>query len=148
MQKKSLFLLILAIFLIVIAGILVIAGAYTSTPLLNSEGIIPSSYGYHELRFVSNGSDGYSVDANEDGVIDIAERALSGAGLWSESGSNIYYDGGNVGIGTDSPSTKLQVKGGAINASGGLIIQQVHSQEEEDELNPAVGQIWLRTDIS
>ncbi len=31
---------------------------------------------------------------------------------WSTSGSNVYYNGGNVGIGNDSPLTKLQVAGG------------------------------------
>lgn len=44
---------------------------------------------------------------------------------WSESGSNIYYDGGNVGIGTSSPSSALDVDGSAqisgnVEANGEL----------------------------
>ena len=31
--------------------------------------------------------------------------------IWIETGDNIYYSSGNVGIGTDSPTSKLQVNG-------------------------------------
>ncbi len=41
-------------------------------------------------------------------------------GLWSSSGSNIYYNTGNVGIGTVSPSEKLDVVGN-IELTGTVI---------------------------
>jgi len=39
--------------------------------------------------------------------------ATGGASQWTTSGSNIYFNTGNVGIGTDTPATKLHVSGGS-----------------------------------
>jgi len=50
---------------------------------------------------------------------------------------------GNVGIGTTSPSKKLEVVGGPIKATGGLIIETRTS----DPASPETGRMWLRTDI-
>ncbi len=41
------------------------------------------------------------------------------ASQWTTSGSNIYYNIGNVGIGTSTPSTKLQVKGNIATVGDG-----------------------------
>ena len=38
-------------------------------------------------------------------------RGFTGDSLWDQSGNNAYYNNGNVGIGTSSPSSKLQVTG-------------------------------------
>ena len=45
----------------------------------------------------------------------------SSAGLWSQNGTDIYYNSGNVGIGTDTPLSALQINmedGSAILATG------------------------------
>jgi uncharacterized protein (TIGR02145 family) len=41
----------------------------------------------------------------------------SGSTLWTQSGSNIYYNNGNVGIGTTNPVAKLHANG-VITSSG------------------------------
>ncbi len=40
--------------------------------------------------------------------------------FWLLSGTNIYYNSGNIGIGTSTPPYKLSVEGGDIYASGAL----------------------------
>lgn len=42
----------------------------------------------------------------------MALNAPSASGVWSLSGSNAYYTGGNVGIGTNSPQGPLDVRAG------------------------------------
>lgn len=70
----------------------------------------------------------------------------AGAGQWTISGSNIYYNVGNVGIGTSNPTTRFHVVG-TTTISGMLEIGGVGSAPSEsgpiyrtafyDEDNPA-----------
>jgi len=68
----------------------------------------------------------------------------AGTSQWTTNGTSIYYNSGNVGIGTTDPQAKLEVVGGAIKATGGLIIETRSS----DPSSPVAGQMWLRTDIN
>jgi len=61
---------------------------------------------------------------------------------WTGTG-DVYTTSGNVGIGTTSPGAKLEVQGGPIKATGGLIIET----RTTDPTPPATGQMWLRSDI-
>jgi hypothetical protein len=44
----------------------------------------------------------------------------AGTSQWSQSGNNIYYNGGNVGVGTNNPLSTLEIKGdlGIVDNSG------------------------------
>jgi hypothetical protein len=48
-----------------------------------------------------------------------------GSSVWQQSGSIVYYNGGNVGIGTSSPNARLVVS--SINTGKGLLI--LHNQQ-------------------
>ncbi|MCK5283788.1 MAG: hypothetical protein KAK00_10390 [Nanoarchaeota archaeon] len=153
-EKKHLYVIVA---FVVLATVSIIV-AYTEGPGL-SGGKIPNTVGYHELRYITDGNSMDSVDANQDGVIDNANHSVEAdhaatadvatvandalAPWLKTAGNDLYYNDGNVGIGTATPSAKLDVQGGAVKASGGLIIET----RTDDPASPETGRIWLRTDI-
>jgi len=55
----------------------------------------------------------------------------AGSSLWAQNGNNIYYNSGNVGIGTDTPSQKLNVQGdiytsGNIQSEGNITVNDIY----------------------
>jgi hypothetical protein len=84
--------------------------------------------GYHGYVGIGTATPGYKLDVNgsinASSAICIADNCVSSwpaASPWMTSGSNIYYNTGNVGIGTASPGAKLDVAGGAIRTNNQLI---------------------------
>lgn len=53
---------------------------------------------------------------------------------------------GNIGIGISTPNEKLDV-GGNLDMNGNQIKNMVIENRTSDPANPAVGQIWIRTDL-
>ncbi|MDR2541334.1 MAG: hypothetical protein LBD11_06315 [Candidatus Peribacteria bacterium] len=58
-------------------------------------------------------------------------------GIWDKNGSNIYYNAGNVGIGINNPTAKLQVNGNVI-ASNPTANNHVATKEYVDNHKPTI----------
>jgi len=67
-------------------------------------------------------SDGFKFP---DGTTQTTASTGGGTSLWSQSGSDIYYNSGNVGVGTTNPYQQLEVAGNiSLNATNPYIIFQ------------------------
>ena len=77
------------------------------------------------------------------------QPAGGGGGYWTLNGSDIYYDAGNVGIGTASPVTALQIDGSHVLNRGLIYLNS--TDNAYIGLNSAVGSasgIFLRENDS
>ena len=67
------------------------------------------------------GGAAFIVGCGNESVVSAAES------LWNNVGSTLYYTGGNVGIGTDSPTSELEISGSnnraRIRLSGSKVYQ-------------------------
>ena len=101
-----------------------------------------SSAPLHPLQQISLDENGItSVDADSNSIIDNSDKlqGLSASafcksngvdcpngsgGVWTTSGINIYYNTGNVGIGTTSPTQSLDVIGN-LQSSGDIQVNSI-----------------------
>ena len=58
----------------------------------------------------------------------------------------VIKNSGNVGIGTTDPTEKLDVEGN-LDMNQHQIKNMVIENRTSDPASPAVGQIWMRTDL-
>jgi hypothetical protein len=75
----------------------------------------------------------------------LSDLISEGISSWSLSGTDLYYNEGNVGVGTDTPSETLDVSGN-IRWSGATV-ENVHTITDGAavDLDPANGTIQLWT---
>ncbi|HZX01211.1 MAG TPA: type II secretion system protein, partial [Candidatus Paceibacterota bacterium] len=84
-----------------------------STKKLTVAGTIEST----GFKLTTTPTAGYVLTSDTSGVG--TWQAAAGGSQWITSGSNIYFNTGNVGIGTTGPGTKLDILGGLTSETDG-----------------------------
>lgn len=81
---------------------------------------------------------GHVLTADANGVGTWQAPPSSSDPVWSQASSNIYYDSGDVGIGTSSPTNPLHV----ISSSSSAILGENPSENTSGELGSEFGGVW------
>jgi len=123
--------------------------------------IVFGTLGTERMRIKENGNvgigttnPGYKLhvagDINFTGTLYQNGTAFSGGGgstVWSTSGSNIYYNSGNVGIGTTSPNELLELYDSSSTASGMRIHDSTSNAPKIDFLRGGTSRVGSQTEF-
>jgi hypothetical protein len=111
-------------------GMNVSHAAYGITPTLITDWNTAFDWGnhaglYRPIGYVPawtdiTGKPSFAAVATSGSYNDLSDQPIIPSSLWAESGSNIYFNTGNVGIGTSSPATSMHVHGNPVTSRGQL----------------------------
>ncbi len=82
------------------------------------------------------------------GTINAQKFTINGqditSGIWQQDGDNIFYNAGNVGVGTDLPQAKLHIKDGAILIDGNMPAWTTTGWKQR--IQTPAGSVWTTTE--
>jgi|GEM_PF-2147134 len=97
----------------VVKGNFNIEATSTVSSLIATSTLSVGSSSPNGAQFAVVGKSIFGGDVTITGTVDL-QGSCPACGQWITSGNDIYYTTGNVGIGTNTPSTKLEIGGGGL----------------------------------
>lgn len=97
-------------------------GTTTPSETLTVDGDMHLTGAFYD-GFNSPGNPGYVLQSTATGTQWVASTTLVAVdSLWTQNGTDIYYDLGNVGIGTTSPTALLELDGSGVTTGNAIAI--------------------------